>query len=76
MFPDYALMTNRAVLGIYKFSYFDMAFPDDCTEEIMNGSSKIVCINDSSHVNDFENSRRLVVAALDKKLSSKSTFET
>lgn len=75
LFPDYTLMTNRASLGTYSFRYFSVHDPAFCIEELTNGESKIVCVNDSKGVQDFERSSRLVRDALEKRLPEKSKFE-
>ena len=74
LFPDYILLTNRAVIGEYSFKYFKTNTPSIVADEIDNGSTKIICINDSS-VKNLKEAKKTINNALERKFPVKSRFE-
>ena len=74
LFPVYGLLSGRGVLGTYSFHYFSMRQDSFACEELRNGTSKIVCINDAGTEN-FEESSIIIKKVLDKKFPLKSRFE-
>jgi hypothetical protein len=62
------------VLGEYSFKYFKTNTPSIVADEIDNGSTKIICINDSS-VNNLKEAKKTINKALKRKFPVKSRFE-
>lgn len=75
LFPDYAIMTNRSVEGIYPFKYFKLYDYKRAVNAILSKSTSIICVNDSIHVQDFTKSKLQLQAALQQILPNKSKFE-
>lgn len=45
------------------------------SNEIANGKSKVLCINDSNDISDYENRKEKLIAAFEAKYPTKSSFE-
>lgn len=75
LFPDYIIMTDRAKFGNYDFRYFTTDRVLEIVEELEHGRTKILCINDSSSVKDFQGNMNRINGALDCKFPVKSRFE-
>ena len=74
LFPDYAVMTQRAVIGRMSLQYATtndqqlQSIIDDC-------KAKVLCINDSSGIEDFDNALKTVNDCLERRFPEKSRFE-
>ena len=75
LFPDYAIMTDRARLGNYNYRYLTTDRVGEIVHELKNGNRKILCINDSSSVDDFQGNMNRINSALACKFPVKSRFE-
>lgn len=75
LFPDYIIMTDRAKFGNYNYRYLTTDRVDEIVHELKNGNRKILCINDSSSVEDFQCNMNRINSALDRKFPAKSRFE-
>lgn len=76
LFPDYALMVGRASLGRMPFKYFAMADYAAAVDCIGRKLAKVVCVNDTNKVKDFDTASTTVNAAFSCLFKSKSIFET
>lgn len=75
LFPDYALMVGRSSLGHMPFKYFAMADYADAVDCIGRKLAKVVCVNDTNKVKDFNTASTAVNVAFSYLFKSKSTFE-
>ena len=75
LFPDYTIMTKRAVLGNMPLRYFKMSDCDSAVECIRKKLSKVICVNDTNQVEDFEKCCLQIKSSLNTILKETSQFE-
>ena len=75
LFPIYSILTNRCVLKKYSFTYFNISDILGIAQEIQSKRTKIICINDSQHIDDFKHAYDSIQCQLNSKFPNKSRFE-
>lgn len=74
LFPVYSLMVSRAKLGAMPLQYFSTQDVDDIIECIKRKQG-VLCMNDSSADNDFNEASQKILAAFSGAFPHKSRFE-
>ena len=78
LFNYYQICTGNFVprkINIAKYMELHDYNYDDIKNEIKKGKSKLLCINDSDDIKDFENLKRQLLETLENKFPDKSKFE-
>lgn len=77
LYQDYLRATgNFYPRNSFKFGKFLEIKDGQDYESVLFSNYKVICINDGSdNVNDFDNEKKKILAALNKKFPQKSTFE-
>lgn len=64
---------SRPIGQVYHLG--DKTTLDAAQRDIINGISKVICINDTANVKDFDLNKRCIINAFEKKYPFKSSFE-
>lgn len=77
LFPDYAILSNKGVLceDTWSFRYLSLNNIDIACKTIYECQEKILCINDSSNITNYDIAKKQICQALSEKFANKSIYE-